>query len=121
MSSDLKVRERWYSDRVQTEVTVVRWGLVGTPVLVFPSAGGDAEEIEGEDELHLGRAATEGLGEQRQRRHHHVQRAEADRGCRRDQGKRRGARCGTGPSGGQSFDMTGNHRVAAIASSAGQG
>jgi esterase/lipase superfamily enzyme len=25
---------------------VVRWGLVGTPVLVFPSAGGDAEEIE---------------------------------------------------------------------------
>jgi esterase/lipase superfamily enzyme len=46
MSSDLKVRERWYSDRVQTEVTVVRWGLVGTPVLVFPSAGGDAEEIE---------------------------------------------------------------------------
>jgi esterase/lipase superfamily enzyme len=46
MSSDLKVRERWYSDRVQAEVTVVRWGLVGTPVLVFPSAGGDAEEIE---------------------------------------------------------------------------
>jgi esterase/lipase superfamily enzyme len=46
MSDDLKVRERWYSDRVQAEVTVVRWGLVGTPVLVFPSAGGDAEEIE---------------------------------------------------------------------------
>jgi len=46
MSDDLKVRERWYSDRVQTEVTVVRWGLVGAPVLVFPSAGGDAEEIE---------------------------------------------------------------------------
>jgi esterase/lipase superfamily enzyme len=46
MSSDLKVRERWYSGRVQAEVTVVRWGLVGTPVLVFPSAGGDAEEIE---------------------------------------------------------------------------
>jgi esterase/lipase superfamily enzyme len=46
MNDDLKVRERWYSDRVQAEVTVVRWGLVGTPVLVFPSAGGDAEEIE---------------------------------------------------------------------------
>jgi esterase/lipase superfamily enzyme len=46
MSDDLKVRERWYSDRVQAEVTVVRWGLVGTPVLIFPSAGGDAEEIE---------------------------------------------------------------------------
>jgi esterase/lipase superfamily enzyme len=46
MSDDLKVRERWYSARVQAEITVVRWGLVGTPVLVFPSAGGDAEEIE---------------------------------------------------------------------------
>jgi len=46
MSEDLKVRERWYSERVQTDVTVVRWGLLGTPVLVFPSAGGDAEEIE---------------------------------------------------------------------------
>jgi esterase/lipase superfamily enzyme len=46
MSSEEKVRERWYSGRVQTEVTVVRWGLVGRPVLVFPSAGGDAEEIE---------------------------------------------------------------------------
>jgi esterase/lipase superfamily enzyme len=46
MSEDLKVRERWYSERVQADVTVVRWGLVGVPVLVFPSAGGDAEEIE---------------------------------------------------------------------------
>jgi esterase/lipase superfamily enzyme len=46
MSDDLKVREHWYSGRVQAEITVVRWGLVGTPVLVFPSAGGDAEEIE---------------------------------------------------------------------------
>ena len=26
--------------------TVVRWGTFGTPVLVFPTAGGDAEEIE---------------------------------------------------------------------------
>jgi esterase/lipase superfamily enzyme len=31
---------------VRQEITVVRWGLVGVPVLVFPSAGGDAEEIE---------------------------------------------------------------------------
>src|SRR6266581_3986167 len=46
MSDDLRVRERWFSDRLQTDITVVRWGLVGTPVLVFPSAGGDAEEIE---------------------------------------------------------------------------
>ena len=44
--SELKVAERWYSDRVQTEITVVRWGAFGMPVLVLPSAGGDAEEIE---------------------------------------------------------------------------
>src|SRR5260370_2854067 len=46
MSDELKVAERWFSDRVQAEVTVVRWGTFGTPVLVLPSAGGDAEEIE---------------------------------------------------------------------------
>ena len=46
MSDDLRVRERWFSERLQTHVTVVRWGVLGVPVLVFPSAGGDAEEIE---------------------------------------------------------------------------
>ena len=46
MADELKVRERWYSSRMQEQVTVVRWGLFGRPVLVFPSAGGDAEEIE---------------------------------------------------------------------------
>ena len=46
MSEDAKVAERWFSDRVQDEITVVRWGTFGTPVLVLPSAGGDAEEIE---------------------------------------------------------------------------
>ncbi len=46
MSDDVKVAERWYSDRVQEEITVVRWGTFGMPVLVLPSAGGDAEEIE---------------------------------------------------------------------------
>jgi esterase/lipase superfamily enzyme len=46
MNENLKARERWYSDRVQRDVTVVRWGLFGRPVLIFPSAGGDAEEIE---------------------------------------------------------------------------
>src|SRR5260370_24727680 len=46
MSDELKVAERWFSDRVQAEVTVVRWGTFGTPVLVLPSAGGDAEEVE---------------------------------------------------------------------------
>src|ERR1700745_802401 len=46
MSDDLRVRERWFSERLQGPVTVVRWGVFGVPVLVFPSAGGDAEEIE---------------------------------------------------------------------------
>jgi esterase/lipase superfamily enzyme len=41
-----KVVERWYSERVQREVTLVRWGSFGQPVLLFPTAGGDAEEIE---------------------------------------------------------------------------
>jgi esterase/lipase superfamily enzyme len=38
--------ERWYSGRLGQDITVMRWGAVGTPVLVFPSAGGDAGEIE---------------------------------------------------------------------------
>ncbi len=38
--------ERWYSSRLQREITVARWGTYGRPVLVFPSAGGDALEIE---------------------------------------------------------------------------
>jgi len=42
----VKTAERWFSDRIKGEITVVRWGTFGRPVLVFPSAGGDAEEIE---------------------------------------------------------------------------
>jgi esterase/lipase superfamily enzyme len=42
----MKLRERWYSPRVQSDVTVVRWGHYGRPVIVFPTARGDAEEIE---------------------------------------------------------------------------
>jgi esterase/lipase superfamily enzyme len=42
----VKAVERWYSDRLQDEITLVRWGTFGRPVLIFPSAGGDAEEIE---------------------------------------------------------------------------
>jgi esterase/lipase superfamily enzyme len=38
--------ERWYSHRVEQQVTLARWGEFGRPVLVLPSAGGDAEEIE---------------------------------------------------------------------------
>jgi esterase/lipase superfamily enzyme len=42
----LKATERWYSDRLQQPIGMARWGHYGTPVLVFPTAGGDAEEIE---------------------------------------------------------------------------
>lgn len=41
-----KRKERWYSHRVACEITVTRWGHVGTPVLLYPTAGGDAEEVE---------------------------------------------------------------------------
>jgi esterase/lipase superfamily enzyme len=37
---------RWYSERLEQETGLVRWGHWGQPVLVFPTAGGDAEEIE---------------------------------------------------------------------------
>ena len=36
----------WYSDRLQSQVRLSRWGHYGTPVLLFPTAGGDAEECE---------------------------------------------------------------------------
>src|SRR5436309_1072233 len=45
MSDALRVRERWYSSRLQLDITVVRWGVMGVPVLVFPSAGGDAMDV----------------------------------------------------------------------------
>ncbi len=38
--------EKLFSDRVGREVQVVRWGEVGTPVVFFPTAAGDAEECE---------------------------------------------------------------------------
>lgn len=37
---------RWYSERVRREVTLNRWGHAGQPVLVFPTAAGDAGEID---------------------------------------------------------------------------
>lgn len=40
------VKSRWYSRRVNSAVTLARWGEVGQPVLILPTAGGDAEEIE---------------------------------------------------------------------------
>lgn len=42
----MKVATRWHSERLGEAITLVRWGEVGTPVLAFPTAGGDAEEIE---------------------------------------------------------------------------
>ena len=46
MSGIDKVVSRWRSERLEREVTLVRWGHKGQPVLLFPTAGGDAEEIE---------------------------------------------------------------------------
>lgn len=48
MTSDpiAKTSSRWYSQRTGQEMLVCRWGHFGQPVLVFPTAGGDAEEIE---------------------------------------------------------------------------
>lgn len=46
MSSQAKVKTKWYSERVQQETQLVRWGVMGRPVLLYPTAGGDAEEIE---------------------------------------------------------------------------
>jgi len=42
----MRLSTGWYSERLREHVRVVRWGHWGRPVLVFPTAGGDAEEIE---------------------------------------------------------------------------
>ncbi len=42
----MKVTERWHSPRMDRDITLVRWGHYGVPVLLFPTAGGDAEEVE---------------------------------------------------------------------------
>lgn len=41
-----KLRSTWYSPRLRREVTVARFGHYGAPLLLFPTAGGDAEECE---------------------------------------------------------------------------
>lgn len=43
---DYKESTRWHSPRLKQEMQLVRWGHFGTPVLLFPTAGGDAEEVE---------------------------------------------------------------------------
>jgi esterase/lipase superfamily enzyme len=42
----MKTKSTWRSERMGRETTLVRWGHFGTPVLLFPTAGGDAEEVE---------------------------------------------------------------------------
>lgn len=41
-----KTSDRWHSQRIGRDITLVRWGHWGHPVLLFPTAGGDAEEAE---------------------------------------------------------------------------
>ncbi|MBM4378749.1 MAG: prolyl oligopeptidase family serine peptidase [Deltaproteobacteria bacterium] len=41
-----KLVGQWNSERLQRAVKMVRWGHGGVPVLLFPTAGGDAEEVE---------------------------------------------------------------------------
>ena len=41
-----KIISGWYTDRLKQHVEVVRWGHFGRPVLLFPTAGGDAQEAE---------------------------------------------------------------------------
>ncbi len=42
----MKVTDQWYSERLGQDLAVARWGTYGAPVLLFPTAGGDAEEVE---------------------------------------------------------------------------
>ena len=37
---------KWHSARLGKDVNVVRWGELGQPVLLFPTAASDAEECE---------------------------------------------------------------------------
>ncbi|MEM6762720.1 MAG: alpha/beta hydrolase-fold protein [Pseudomonadota bacterium] len=41
-----KTASSWYSPRIDAECALVRWGHYGQPVLLFPTAGGDAQEAE---------------------------------------------------------------------------
>jgi esterase/lipase superfamily enzyme len=41
-----KTVARWRSERLGREVTLARWGSMGRPIILFATAGGDAEEIE---------------------------------------------------------------------------
>lgn len=42
----MTVSETWHSERLDTTITLNRWGETGRPVLLFPTAGGDAGEVD---------------------------------------------------------------------------
>jgi esterase/lipase superfamily enzyme len=48
MSTGLAARQswQWSTERLPEPARVVRWGHFGAPVLLFPTAGGDYEEVE---------------------------------------------------------------------------
>ena len=46
VNRDAKTTVRMQSQHVGEEVLCARWGRIGTPVLLFPTAGGDGEECE---------------------------------------------------------------------------
>jgi len=46
MSGMERTYDSWYSPRLECDVGLARWGHWGQPVLLFPTAGGDAFEIE---------------------------------------------------------------------------
>jgi esterase/lipase superfamily enzyme len=48
-----KVAQRWRSPHLGQEVLAVRWGHAGTPLLLYPTAGGDAEEGERFKMIHV--------------------------------------------------------------------
>lgn len=49
-----KESTRWRSSRLDNkEIQLVRWGEVGTPILLFPTAAGDAEECERFHMIHV--------------------------------------------------------------------
>ncbi len=42
----MKETSSWYSQRLKQDTQLIRWGHFGQPLLLFPTAGGDAGEVE---------------------------------------------------------------------------
>jgi len=45
-TQQIKQGTKWHSERLNEEVSLVRYGYMGLPLLLYPTAGGDAEEPE---------------------------------------------------------------------------